>query len=224
MKITFEDLSQQRYLYHVVSIIDLEKTLNEGISFDDKKTYTTKYYDFHFFFDKFRPSHIPAWVERRKAIFASLYFKENHGWHSHTAVLRVKIKPDRCWVCNENIANFIYEPFILRHLNGFDAADEYIKKNGRKIVEEYWNTSISYLEHMERRYDKKEGYDAEVLILHDIPPEDIDCLYIVSDHEVMSVEDWKNAFNVNNTCLAFQSSRYLQPRRTYSAWNTSGSQ
>lgn len=224
MNITFKDFAQEGYVYHVVNIIDLKKALNEGLGFDDKKTYISKYYDFHSYFDSFKPPSVPGWVERKKAIFASLNFKEGHTWHSHSAVLKVKIDPERCWICNENIANYIYEPFILQHINGFTAAREYISKNGRKVVEEYWAVSLSYMENLNIRHDKREGYDAEVLILHDIPPRDIQCLYIMSDHEVMSFDDWKNVFEPDCTCLALQSRRYLQPSSTFSAWNTSGSQ
>lgn len=208
----------------MVNIIDLKKTLSEGLSFNDKKTYASKYYDFHSYFDSFKPPIIPAWVERKKAIFASLNFREEHVWHSHSAVLKLRINPVRCWICNENIANFIYEPFILQHLNGFDAAREYMLKNGRKVVEEYWSLSLSYNENLKKRYDKREGYDAEVLVLHDIPPEDAECLYIVSDHEIMSFDEWRDIFKPDRTCPATYKSRYLQPSRTYSAWNTSGSQ
>jgi len=65
-----------------VSIVDLEKTLAEGIRFDDKKTYYYKYYNFHDYFDRYKTSDIPSWVLRKKAIFASMNFKENHSWHS----------------------------------------------------------------------------------------------------------------------------------------------
>lgn len=224
LDIAFMDLAEDGYVYHVTSIIDLQKTLSEGLSFDDKKTYFSKYYDFHSYFDSFKPASVPQWVERKKAIFASLNFKAGHKWHSHTAVLKVRIRPERCWICNENIANFIYEPFILKNLNNFSAAREYISKNGRKVVEQYWAMSLSYIDNLDRRYDRREGYDAEVLILHDIPPGDIECLYIVSDHEVMSLEEWRKVFEPGLTCLTAQSSIYLQPSRIYSAWNTSGSQ
>jgi hypothetical protein len=224
LDITLKDLAQEGYVYHVASIIDLQKTLDEGLCFDDKNTYFSKYYDFHSYFDSFKPASIPLWVERKKAIFASLNFKKSHTWHSHTAVLKVRIRPEKCWICNENIANFIYEPFILQNLNEFGSAREYISINGRNVVEEYWALSLSYMENLEKRYDKREGYDAEVLILHDIPPQDIECLYIVADHEVMSLEEWKKAFEPGLTCLTAQNSRYLQPSRMYSAWNISGSQ
>ena len=74
----FENSSLTGALYHVVSIMDLKKTLAEGIRYDDKLTYLNKYYDFHNYFDKYKTDNIPFWVERRKAIFASMYFDESH--------------------------------------------------------------------------------------------------------------------------------------------------
>jgi hypothetical protein len=41
------------------------------------------------------------------------------------------------------------------------------------------------------------GYDAEVLILHDILPKDIELLYIASDHRYMEVNKWKEFFHRN---------------------------
>ncbi|MGE5630865.1 MAG: hypothetical protein ACM3TR_07180 [Caulobacteraceae bacterium] len=224
MVIIFQDFAGEGYVYHIVNIIDLKKTMSEGIRYDDKKTYASKYYDFHSYLDSYKPLGIPEWVERKKAIFTSFNFKNNHTWHSHSAVLRVRIEKSRCWVCNENIANFIYEPFILQHMAEFGSAGSYISGNGLKIVQEYWNTSLSYIENLEKRYDKREGYDAEILVLHDIPPQNIECLYIISDHKMMTFKEWQDVFKPENTCLSIQYSKYLQPKSTTSAWNTSGSQ
>lgn len=220
----FKDYAEAGYVYHVVNIIDLGKTLREGISFDDKNTYLCKYMDFHTYFDIYKPIGIPDWVERKKAIFASIRFKEGHTWHSHSAILKVKIQKDRCWVCNENLANFIYEPFILQHLEGFEHTRRYMQANGRKYVEEYWNNSMSYCDNLERRYDKKEGYDAEILIMHSIPPEDITCMYIVSDHQIMSYTEWQDFFKAGSTGMENQYRRYLHPSSISSASKTSGSQ
>ena len=44
------------------------------------------------------------------------------------------------------------------------------------------------------RMDLKEGFDEEVLVLEDIPPENIECLYIFSDHEMMTINQWNNVF------------------------------
>jgi hypothetical protein len=220
----FLDCAEQGYVYHVVNIIDLEKTLVEGIKYDDKTTYGSKYYDFHSYFDYYRPEDIPGWVERKKAIFASIYFKEGHKWHSHSAILRVKILKDRCWICNENLANFIYEPFILQNIEGFAHTQDYMKVNGRVLVREYWNNSLSYNDNLQKRYEKREGYDAEILIMHSIPPENIECLYIVSDHQIMSYTDWKDYFVPGSSHLEVQHSRYLLPSNVSSAWKTSDSQ
>lgn len=212
------DCAGQGYAYHVVNIIDLKRTLAEGIRFDDKTTYDSKYYDFHSYFDYYKPKAIPDWVERKKAIFASICFDQGHKWHSHSAILRIKILEGRCWVCNENLANFIYEPFILRHMEGFDNAREYIEANGKALVEEYWRNSLSYKDNLVKRNHKKEGYDAEILVMHPIPPEYIECLYIVSDHRIMTYKEWQDFF------IQPQYSRFLHPESISSAWKTPGLQ
>ncbi|MHB1394637.1 MAG: hypothetical protein ACYCYE_16550 [Clostridia bacterium] len=219
-----KDSAGQGYAYHVVNITDLEKILTEGIKYDDKSTYGSKYYDFHSYFDYYKPAAIPAWVERKKAIFASICFKEGHKWHSHSAVLKVKIQKDRCWICNENLANFIYEPFIFQHMEGFGNTQEYMRTNGRIFVEEYWKHSLSYNDNLRDRHDKKEGYDAELLIMHKVPPQDIDCLYIVSDHQIMSYKECQEFFKPGSFNIEAQYSRYLQPSSISSASKTSGSQ
>ena len=218
------DCAEQGYAYHVVNIIDLKKTLVEGIKYDDKTTYDSKYYDFHSYFDYYKPANIPGWVERKKAVFASICFREGHKWHSHSAILRIEILKDRCWICNENLANFIYEPFILQNMEGFAHTLEYMKANGRVLVEEYWNNSLSYNDNLYKRYDRREGYDAEILIMHSIPPENIECLYIVSDHQMMSYKDWKEYFISGSPYPEAQYSRYLHPSSASSAWKTPGSQ
>lgn len=192
--LTFEDFSVTGALYHVVSIIDLEKTLAEGIRFDDKTTYFEKYYHFHDYFDKYKTPNIPPWVFRKKAIFASINFKKTHNWHSHTALLKIKADINRCWVCNENKANILFEPFILQNIKGFEEAKDFIERKGPKIVEEYWLDSLSLIENIKVRRDKEEGYDAEILIFHDIPPEDIQCIFIISDHSIMSPDKWTKYF------------------------------
>ena len=219
-----EDCAEQGYAYHVVNITDLEKTLAEGVKYDDKSTYDSKYHDFHSYFDFYKPAAIPEWVERKKAIFASICFKEGHKWHSHSAVLKVKIQMDRCWVCNENLANFIYEPFILQHMEGFGSIREYLRINGRALVEEYWKHSLSCKDNLNIRNDKKEGYDAELLIMHSIPPKDIECLYIISDHQIMSYKEWQEFFKPGSIGIEAQYSRYLQPRSISSASKTPDSQ
>ncbi len=220
----FEDLTEQGYVYHVVGINDLKHALEYGIEYDDKKTYAGKYYAFHTFFDQNKTARVPGWVERKKAVFGSLGFKEGHGWHSHTAVLRLKIDKSKCWICNENTANFLFEPFVMQKLQNCRNAKDFLMHHGRKIAEIYWDTSLSYQENLEQRKDRQEGYDAEVLILHSIPPENITCLYIVSDHLTLSFEEWQHFFRQCSAEGEAQYIKYLHPRRTYSAWNISGSQ
>lgn len=221
---TIIDYAEQGYAYHVINIIDLKRTLAEGIKYDGKTTYDSKYHDFHSFFDYYKPETIPDWVERKKAIFASICFKEGHKWHSHSAILRVKILKNRCWVCNENLANFIYEPFILQDMEGFSHMKNYMRIGGKAFVEEYWNNSLSYNDNLHERNDKKEGYDAEILIMHPIPPDNIECLYIVSDHQMMSYKEWQDFFKPEDLNMVAQYSKYLHPSNISSAWKTSGSQ
>ena len=221
---TLEDYLEEGCVYHVVSIIDLKKTLHEGIRYDDKNTYACKYTDFHSFFDLYKPKGIPDWVERRKAIFASIGFKEGHKWHSHSAILRIRILKDRCWICNENLANFIYEPFILQHMDGFEGTKEFMKANGKAFAGKYWQNSLSFNDNLTKRYDKREGYDAEVLVMHPIPPRNIECLYIVSDHRIMSYQAWKEYFTPGSPHAEVQYNRYLQPDNMSSAWKYPGSQ
>lgn len=185
----FPDYADTGVVYHVACITDLSRILKQGIKYNDKMTYNSMYLDFHKFISSFKPDNIPDWVRREKAIFASLNYKSNHYWHSHTVVMSVKVDEDKCWVANENLANKLYEPFILKDVKSFEIANEYLIREGKKIVEEYWNTSLSFSENLKVRRDKEKGYDAEVLIFHDIKPEDITILRIISDHKVMTVEE-----------------------------------
>ncbi len=221
---TFKNHMEKSYAYHVISIIDLKKTLREGIRYNDKNTYASKYTDFHTYFDMHKPEGIPEWVERKKAIFASIGFGKGHRRHSHSAILKVRVLRDRCWVCNENLANFIYEPFILQEIEGFERTEEYMEIKGKEFVSEYWNNSLSYNANLRKRYDKRKGYDAEVLIMHSIPPENIECLYIVSDHQIMSYREWKEYFVCGSSYPEAQYNKYLQPSSVSSAAKTPGSQ
>ncbi len=191
----FDDYEKTGLIYHVASIIDLKKILSQGIKYDDKETYQNKYLAFHKYIDKFKPSYIPKWVIRENAIFCSLNFPENHNWHSHSALLGVKINPDRCWVANENLANYIYEPFILKNIPLFFEAKKYIKVEGEKYINRYWNTSLSFDENLMKKKDKERGYDLEVMVFDDIKPKDIKVISIFSDHKVMNLNEWKNFFN-----------------------------
>lgn len=190
----FPDYSKTQCIYHIISIIDLKKTLKEGIAFDDKATYESKYLDFHNYIDKFKDVNIPNWVVRRKAIFGSMNFKDNHYFHSHTAVLKIKPNVDRCWIANENLANENYEPFILRDLDTVNQLSGYFENVGDDILRDYWSSSLSFIDNLKHRRDKTQGYDAEVLIFHDIKPEDIEVLFIRADHTVYSLEDFYKKF------------------------------
>ena len=190
----FKDYNETKFVYHVASITDLNQILSKGIFYDDKSTYRDKYYNFHKYIDSFKPGNIPAWVIRSKAIFASLNFHEKHCWHSHSVVLGIKIDPDKCWIANENLANEVYEPFILKGVKGFSDAGKYLEICGEKNMNKYWETSLSFKENLKIRRDSDNTYDAEVMIFHSIYPEDIKPLYIVSDHRMMSIKEWKSLF------------------------------
>jgi len=190
----FPDYNETKRIYHIVSIIDLERVIKEGIRYNDKKTYKSKYYYFHDFLDAHRTEKIPPWVVRKKAIFGSLNFEKDHKFHSHTALLGIKVDPDKCWIANEDLANHIYEPFILKDVVGFEECKKYLKDCGAKILKEYWDTSLSFNENLKYRLDKDKFYDAEVLILHDIKPQDIEIISIISDHNFLSVKEWKEHF------------------------------
>jgi len=191
----FDDYTKTGYIYHIAPINDLNLILHKGINYDDKCSYQERYIDFHKFIDECRPETIPPWVERKKAIFASLNYRENPNFHSHTVVLALKVNPSKCWIANESRANQIYEPLILKDVKGFKQATNYLETKGREFAEEYWRTSLSFTDNMEIRKDLEEDYDAEVLIFHPVPPEDIKLLFIVSDHRVLTLEQWNSIFS-----------------------------
>lgn len=191
----YPDYTETGYVYHVAPITDLDKILKEGIRYDDKTSYLIKYKEFHQFIDSYKTEHIPSWVIRENAIFASLNFSEEHCWHSHSVILAVKIDPNRCWVANENLANRLYEPFILKNTIGFNCANDYLNHYSESTLKEYWNTSLSFKDNLMIRRDKVQKYDAEVLIFHDIKPENIKILSIISDHNNMTIEQWMELFS-----------------------------
>ena len=194
----FPDYMETKKVYHIISIIDLNKTLEFGIKYDDKNTYRSNYYKFHDYIDQYKGEKIPEWVIRKKAIFASLNFAKDHMFHSHTALLSIKIDTEKCWIANENLANEVYEPFILHNLNEYKKAREYLSREGSKMLRKYWSTSCSFNDNLKIRLDKMEKFDAEVLIFHDIKPSDIEVLYIISDHRMMTKGEWKEHFCSNN--------------------------
>ncbi len=190
----FDDYSKTKRVYHIAPINDLKNILYEGIKYNDKVTYENKYCNFHNFIDNLKPDNIPSWVERKKAIFATMNYREKPNFHSHTVVMALKVDPSKCWIANESKANEIYEPFILKEIDALKGAKKYIDTNGKNLIKEYWRTSLSFKENLSKRIDLKNNYDAEVLILHSVKPEDIEVLYIVSDHKVMEFDKWKRVF------------------------------
>ncbi|SDZ08861.1 hypothetical protein SAMN05660462_01818 [Proteiniborus ethanoligenes] len=185
----FPDFIETEVVYHVACITDLKNILKNGIRYDDKATYYNNYLEFHKYINSFKPKAIPDWVNREKAIFASMNYPRNHNWHSHTAVLAVKINKRKCWIANENLANMLYEPFILKSIKGFEVAKEYLDSKGKDVIAQYWNTSLSFCDNLSLRRDKEVGYDEEVMIFHDIEPEDITLLRVISDHRTMTVKE-----------------------------------
>ena len=190
----FADYNQTKVVYHVAPITDLKKIINKGIEYDDKKTYKSKYLSFHKHIDSFKNKRIPQWVMRERGIFASMNFSKEHCWHSHSVLLALNINPNKCWIANENLANKTYEPFILKDIEGFEEAGDYLKNQGYKSIKKYWDTSLSFLDNLKIRKDMTKGYDAEVLIFHSIESKDIIPVAIVSDHVIMSVKRWKELF------------------------------
>ncbi|MBS4538016.1 hypothetical protein GOQ27_06055 [Clostridium sp. D2Q-11] len=190
----FKDYTQTRMIYHIANINDFNNILKDGIKFNDKVSYKTKYIDFHKLIDQYKLSYLPEWIIRQKAIFGSMNFKDKHTWHSHSVLLGLKVNEDYCWVANENLVNEIYEPFILKDIDEFSYMNKYIKRIGINNIKEYWKTSLSFKENLSKRLDKKEGYDCEVLIFHDIKPKDITPIAIVSDHRYIEYDDIKRNY------------------------------
>ncbi|MBS4535353.1 hypothetical protein GOQ29_06945 [Clostridium sp. D2Q-14] len=190
----FKDYTETNIIYHIASIIDLKKILEEGIKYDDKVSYRTKYLEFHRFINKYKSLNVPSWVVRQKTIFGSMNFNNEHKWHSHTVILGIKINEDYCWVANENLVNEIYEPFILKDITQFDFMKDYIKKVGINNIKKYWNNSLSFKENLMKRLDKNKDYDCEVLVFHDIKPEDIIPIGIVTDHKYIEYKNLENIY------------------------------
>ncbi len=190
----FKDYTETQRIYHIISMYDLKETLKTGINYDDKVTYNTKYKGFHSFIEQEKTEKIPRWVVRKKAIFGSLNYKKSFAFYSNSVVLGIKIEPERCWVANENLANETYAPFFLREIDAFNGANVYLNKKGKKLLKDYWETSLSFKDNLEKRMDLREGYNAEVLILHNILPENIEIEFIISSHKRFSPEEWKKKY------------------------------
>lgn len=188
----FQDYIVTNVVYHVAPITELDEILKEGLRVNN--SLSSRYISFNRYFDRLRPENIPKWVSRENAIYASMNFKSYNNWHSHSVILSFKIEKERCWIGNENLANILYEPFILSKTGLFKSADEFISSRGEEFVLNYWNNSLSFDSNLKLRMDKVSYYDAEVLVMHDISPRDIDIVSIISDHKIMDTEGWNNEF------------------------------
>lgn len=191
-----EDYKKTGKIYHIISLFDLKTAVKKGIMYNDKVTYSTKYKGFHDMFQNEKPDKIPEWLDRNKAIFASMNYEENHCFHSNSAILGIKINPALCWVANENLANILYAPFILKKMKEFNGAANYIEEKGSEIIKKYWGTSLSFEDNLVYRKDKKEGYNAEIMIMHDISPKDIEIEFIFTGYEMLKPEEWQEKYCV----------------------------
>lgn len=191
----FKDYLYTHKVYHIIDLFDLKHALNKGVFYDDKITYSTKYKGFHTLIQNEKPEKIPTWVVRKKAIFASLNYDDDFPFHPNSVVLGLKINPEKCWIANENLANQIYAPFVMKDIAGFKGAINYVEGRGKELLKKYWDTSISFLDNLSCRLDLDENYNAEVLILHNIEPHNIEIEYIVSGHEVYRPEEWKEKYS-----------------------------
>ncbi len=175
-------------------ISDLKSIFNGGLKFDRRSSYANKYLSFHEFMDKNRTGNVPEWVMRKRSLFASINYREDQIWHSHSAILAIKVNEDRCWVADENTANFLYEPFILKNISGFASLSDFLYNKGKEIAEDYWLRSMSFKDYLSKRKPVGSDYDAEVLIMSDIKPADIELLAIVTDHRIITVDAFNKTY------------------------------
>lgn len=188
----FNDYTDTKVIYHITPLSKLKEVLEKGIKLNEYMN--PDYCEFNRYFDRFKNDTIPEWVLREKAIYGSINFKSDHKWHSHSAILALTINEERCWIGNENLANILYEPYVLKDLNMFKSAEILIKARGDEFPLNYWNNSLSFRQNLSTRLDFTEGYDAEVLIMQDISPRDINVIKLVSDHKIMDVKEWNTEF------------------------------
>lgn len=188
----FKDYTITKRVYHIAPLIKLKEILEIGLKISE--SCSSKYDDFNTFFDKCKPNRIPEWVSRKKAIYGSLNFTRNHKWHSHSVILSLKIDEQRCWIGDESLANILYEPFILRDISIFSEVDKFFKSCGEQFALDYWENSTCFMDNLIKRFDRDKEYDAEVLIMHDIPPMDINIIKIISDHKAMDINQCNNVF------------------------------
>lgn len=188
----FEDYNKTHKIYHIISMYDLQSTLQKGISYNDKVTYNTKYKGFHSLIEKEKTKNIPDWVKRKKAIFASMNYDSSFVFHANNIILSLSIDPEQCWIANEDLANQIYAPFFMKDIEDYkNEAHIYLEGKGKTLLQTYWKTSLSFKDNLRHRCDLKEGYNAEVMIFHNISPEDIQIEYLISGHKLMKPEEWK---------------------------------
>lgn len=189
----FDDYYNTKVVYHIAPITKLGDILKKGLNLNESTS--RRYTEFNIYFDKLRPPNIPDWVSRGNAVYGSMNFKSNHKWHSHSVILALRIDEDKCWIGNENMANALYEPYILKNIEGFESADRFVEARGEEYALNYWSSSMAFGENLKIRVDKTAEYDAEVLIMHDIPPKDIKIARIISDHKIMDSKGWNRIFN-----------------------------
>ncbi|MDI6601672.1 MAG: hypothetical protein QME46_07805 [Thermoanaerobacteraceae bacterium] len=190
----FPDYNETHILYHVACISDLSNILKYGLRFSQRLSYSNKYLAFHKFMDRNRTSNVPIWVVRERALFASFNFRDDQIWHSHSAILSIKVNEDYCWVANENTANYLYEPFILKRIPGFASLSDFLYNKGKEIAKEYWRNSMCFKDYLLKRNTLDSNYDAEVLIMNDIKPMDIELLAIVTDHRIVTVDELNQTY------------------------------
>ncbi len=190
----FDDYFNTNKVYHIISLHDLKTAITKGISYDDKITFNTKYKGFHSAIQYEKLDKVPQWVKRDKAIFASINYPQKNHFHPDSVVLGLKIDPEKCWVANEDLANKIYAPFVLKSIMEYNDAESYMNTKAKDLLKEYWETSLSFVDNLNYRYDLRKDYNAEVLVLHPILPINIDVEYIISGHHVFKPEEWKEKF------------------------------
>lgn len=189
----FKDYTQTGYIYHLIDINEYGNIIKNGILLEENSV-NNKYKLLNNFLDKYRVNNIPKWVKRGIAIFASMNYDKHHNFHSHSVLLGIKIDEDKCWIANEKLANSIYEPLVLSQVDDLSFIKKYIHNEGTQIAKMYWNSSLSFKENKLLRVDKDSGYDAEVLVFHNIFPEAIVPLYIITDSKMYPFEEWKKTF------------------------------
>lgn len=144
--------------------------------------------------DKYRTRNLPDWVMRKRALFASINYKDDQVWHSHSAILSIKVDEDYCWVANENTANFLYDPFVLKNISGFASLYDFLYNKGKGIAKDYWLNSMSFKDYLSKRDTLSTDYDVEVLIMKDIKPVDIELLAVVADHRIVTLDELNQTY------------------------------